>query len=47
MAANVSIPSCSKESTDSKGGRETNIRAPCEKEETDFNLCPFVSNGFT
>ncbi|XP_050474970.1 cilia- and flagella-associated protein 251-like isoform X1 [Bombus huntii] len=41
MAANVSIPSCSKESTDSKSERETNIRAPYEKEETDFNLCPF------
>ncbi|XP_060813942.1 cilia- and flagella-associated protein 251-like [Bombus pascuorum] len=41
MAANVSIASYSKESTDSKSERETNIRASCEKEETDFNLCPF------
>lgn len=47
MAANVSIPSRSKESTDSKSERKTNIRAPYEKEETDFNLCPFVSDGFT
>lgn len=45
MATNVLTSSLPKESTDSENAKETKMKTINRKEETDFNLCPFVSDA--